>query len=261
MVEIEERRLGAFEQDLRPAGQRVVQQPDRVTHVRLQTRAERTEAVDDVVDVDRLATGLLDQRVLGDGTCPHGACERFELEHLAGADPDPPRLVGVGRPDALQRRADLVVAAHGLGDRVVGLVPREDQVGAARHPQIATRDAPRLEHVDLVEQGRQIDDHTVGDHRYDVLVQHTARHELEGVTLVADDDGVPGVVPALVAHDVRVLLGEQVDDLRLALVAPLGADDDGDGHSRNGTVLHPRYRAGDDGDASPAVGRHVGGGA
>ena len=64
----------------------------------------------------------------------------------------------------------------------------------------------------------------------DVLVQHAARHELQGVPLAADDDGVPGVVAALVAHHVRVLLGEQVDDLRLALVTPLGADDDGDGH-------------------------------
>ena len=54
--------------------------------------------------------------------------------------------------------------------------------------------------------------------------------ELEGVALTADDDRVAGVVPALVAHDVAVLLGEQVDDLGLALVAPLGADDDGDRH-------------------------------
>ena len=44
-----------------------------------------------------LATRLLDQGVLGDRACPHGARERFELEHLAGTDPHPPRLVGVGR--------------------------------------------------------------------------------------------------------------------------------------------------------------------
>ena len=169
--------------------------------------------------------------------------ERIEIEHLAGADADPPGLVGVRRTDPLEGGADLVVAAHRLGDRVVGLVPREDEVGVARHLEVAARDAPRLEHVDLVEQRRQIDDHTVGDHRDHVVVQHAARHELERVPLVADDDGVPGVVPALVAHHVRVLLGEQVDDLRLALVTPLGADDDGDGHFRNGTVPHRRYRA------------------
>ena len=41
--------------------------------------------------------------------------------------------------------------------------------------------------------------------------------------------GVPGVVAALVAGDDGERLGEQVDDLALALVAPLGADDDGGG--------------------------------
>jgi hypothetical protein len=37
---------------------------------------------------------------------------------------------------------------------------------------------------------------------------------------------VPGIVAALKAHDRRRLLGQQIDDLALALVTPLGADDD-----------------------------------
>ena len=44
------------------------------------------------------------------------------------------------------------------------------------------------------------------------------------------DDGVAGVVAALVAGDDVEPLGEQVDDLALPLVAPLGADHDGAGH-------------------------------
>ena len=47
-----------------------------------------------------------------------------------------------------------------------------------------------------------------------------------------DDDGVAGVVAPLVAdHDLH-LLGEQIGQLALALVAPLGADDYGTGHAR-----------------------------
>ena len=72
------------------------------------------------------------------------------------------------------------------------------------------------------------------DDRHDVVVQDAARDQLQRVALVADDHGVPGVVTALVAHDVAVLLRQQVDDLGLALVAPLGANDDGD---RHGTLL------------------------
>ena len=44
--------------------------------------------------------------------------------------------------------------------------------------------------------------------------------------LFADEDGVAGVVAALIArHDIEVL-GEEIDDLSLAFVAPLRAQDD-----------------------------------
>ena len=48
--------------------------------------------------------------------------------------------------------------------------------------------------------------------------------------LVADDDCVPGVGPALVTADHIRMLRKQVDDLALALVAPLCADDNGRWH-------------------------------
>ncbi len=194
---------------------------------------ELTEAFDDVVDVEWLAAGLLDQRVLGDRTFAHQASEAIGIEDVAHPDAHPARLVGVGGTDALQGGADLVVTAHRLGDRVVGLVPREDQVRPARHLQLGARDAPGFEHVDLVEERRQVDDDTVGDHGDHVVVEDARGDELQGVLLAIDDDGVSGVVAALVAHDVRVLLRQQVDDLCFALIAPLGSDDDGDGHARS----------------------------
>ena len=112
----------------------------------------------------------------------------------------------------------------------MGLVPREDQVGATRHFQVAAADAARFERVDFSEQRRQVDNHAIGDHGYDVVVENATRNQLQGVLLIIDNDGMTGIVTALVAHHIGVLLGQQIDDLRLALVAPLGADDDGDGH-------------------------------
>src|SRR6185503_14415072 len=61
---------------------------------------------------------------------------------------------------------------------------------------------------------------------------HPARRLPDLERLAAGDDRVPGIRAALVAaHDIR-LLGEQVDDLALAFVAPLRADHDGRGHRR-----------------------------
>jgi hypothetical protein len=58
--------------------------------------------------------------------------------------------------------------------------------------------------------------------------------------------GVPGVGAALVAHHPVGALGEHVDQLALALVAPLGADDD---ERTNGRIEHdgPGRSAGGDG--------------
>ena len=54
----------------------------------------------------------------------------------------------------------------------------------------------------------------------------------ELVGLAVGDDRVPRIRAAVVAADEIRVLGEQIDDLALALVAPLGADDDGRGHGR-----------------------------
>src|SRR6185369_9245339 len=60
---------------------------------------------------------------------------------------------------------------------------------------------------------------------------HDARgQERELISDAVNDEGVAGVMPALEAHDDVGLLGEPVDDLALALVAPLRPDDHHVGH-------------------------------
>ena len=63
----------------------------------------------------------------------------------------------------------------------------------------------------------------------------------EGALIV--DDGVPGIVTALEADDHFRVLGESVNNLALAFVAPLGAKDgDGahDSHLRGGVTAWNR---------------------
>ena len=74
----------------------------------------------------------------------------------------------------------------------------------------------------LKEVGR-VNDDAVADERDAVGPDDARRQQVEVVLLVAHDDGVSGVVAALTAgHDIGVL-GQQIHQLALALVAPLGA--------------------------------------
>jgi hypothetical protein len=113
-------------------------------------------------------------------------------------------------------------------------VQRQDHVRARRDHQVAPevdRDAARAHALDLAAQVERVDDHAVGDHVDGVRVADRRRDQVQHHALAVVQQRVPGVVSAAVAdHDVGVL-GEEVDDLALALVAPEQADDTRRGHS------------------------------
>ena len=91
-----------------------------------------------------------------------------------------------------------------------------------------------FEVVDLAQQHPRVDDDAVADHAGLVLVEDSRGDQVELELLAVADDRVAGVVAALEAHDRGSPLGEQVDDLPLALVAPLGADYDHAWHAARG---------------------------
>ena len=57
-------------------------------------------------------------------------------------------------------------------------------------------------------------------------MQHSGRHEVKDCLLAADHERMSRVVPAVEADDDVGSLCEQIDDLALPFVAPLGADHD-----------------------------------
>jgi hypothetical protein len=101
-----------------------------------------------------------------------------------------------------------------------------------RDPQAGGRAAARLEGIELADQHLGVDDDAVAEDADLLRLEDAARQQVELERLVAVHDGVPGVIAALVARDDLEALGEQVDDLALPLVAPLGADDDRSAHLR-----------------------------
>ena len=84
--------------------------------------------------------------------------------------------------------------------------------------------------LELAEEMAGIDDHTVGDHGGDVVVEDAGRDQLELEQTPFRDHRVARVVAALVADDVVHPVREVVDGLALALVPPLGPEHDGGRH-------------------------------
>src|SRR5262249_41207209 len=216
---------------------RCVTQVHRGAGERRETRPQPQVPVADLVGVERQPVVHLGQNAV---LLPQHELELLAedlgVEQVLDPQADAQRLVGVCRPDAALGRAELVLPEVALGHAVELLVVRHDQVRVARHAQPSGVEALALEHVELFDEHRGVDDDAVADHGRHVVVEDPARDELEREHVTVDDDGVPGVVPTLVADDQLALLGEVVGEPALALVTPLGADDYRAGHRGLTTV-------------------------
>ena len=114
-------------------------------------------------------------------------------------------------------------------------VPRHDDVRVARDAQAGAVEALGLEVVDLLEDDGRVDDAAVADDGEDVLVDDARRNLVKGEVMAVRDDGVAGVRAAAVAADHVEVTGDEVGDLSLALVAPLGTHKHCCGH------VHPLF--------------------
>src|SRR3954452_32989 len=92
-------------------------------------------------------------------------------------------------------------------------------------------DALLLQTIDFLDESVRIDHDTIANYRQLSRSHHARRQERQFVSNSADDQSMASIMSALKAdHDVG-LLGQPIDDLALALVSPLGSNDDHIGHA------------------------------
>jgi hypothetical protein len=147
-------------------------------------------------------------------------------QQVLHAQAAPRDLVFVGRTDPAPRGTDLLRALGRLARHVQRLVVGQDQRAGLGNAQARVGIHPRrLEFVELLGQrfGGQHD--AVADVAGDAVAQDAGRHQVQHRLLAADDQGMAGIVSALKAHHSLGMVGQPIDDLALAFVAPLGADD------------------------------------
>ena len=103
-----------------------------------------------------------------------------------------------------------------------------DVVGEANHCAVADfeivgsdGDAARAQFLNLPRKVVHVNDHTVAHHVDLVLAQNAGRQKVEHEFSSFVDDGVPGVVAALITHYDVLLFGKQVHHTSLSFVAPV----------------------------------------
>ena len=102
----------------------------------------------------------------------------------------------------------------------------QDDLGPVRNLEARHVDAALLHAGDLFQQMGRVDDDAVADDAGLAGVEDAGRQQVQLGFDAFDDDGVAGVVSALVANDDLGLLRQVVDDFALAFVTPLGSHDD-----------------------------------
>ena len=228
MVDVEEAPLRAFEEDVRTL------LPELMKPL--------ADVVDEGEDHVRRAEGLVTDRIGGNGLGTVVALEDeiVKVEDLLDLGAEPLGVEDVAHPDRAPR--DLVLvggadAAAGGSDRPAGpmgfarlvepdVVREDERARFAQDEPFGHRDPARLHPLDLAHQSGWRQHNPVPDETDDPRVQDAGGDDVEHRLLATHDEGVPGVVSPLEADHRLRPLRQQVDDLSLALVPPLGPDDD-----------------------------------
>ncbi len=228
---------------------------ERVTSVTSGAHAlgERELCIERLLKVDRRhAVVVLQQKVVEVEHLAELGGKAVALEEVGDPHGAPRHLVLVGRADAAAGGADRVGAAGTLARLIEQHVGGQDERALRRDSQpLRHRHALLHQHVALGEQRLEREHHAVADETAHLRAQDPGGNERQHGLPAADHQGVAGVVPALEARHRGGALGEQVDDLALAFIAPLGADDD----DESAHACLPRHEQDDHADQHAAEAR------
>src|SRR5712692_11225542 len=236
MIDIEQSRLCAFQQDRIAASRGLVEKMSRVAKEWRQAFHHRRGLVKDRIRVEWLSTICNDDSISVFQVAFDARTKYFRNQSVRDANPSAARLIFVSRANAAQRSSHALVTETFFAGVIQRAVIRQYQVRSRADLNAIGRDADALrdEPIRLFEESFRIDHHAVAQHAGLALVNDSGRQQMQHERSVADLDRMPGVVAALVAdYDVEAL-GEQIDNLALAFIAPLGADDRDDHNQKSG---------------------------
>ena len=248
MVHIEEGGLRPFEQDGAARLQRIGDSPRPVSDERERAGGE---GIEDPAGPGMF--GLPPFPAPAEQPAPHrnqpaeSAVAEGRPPQVAETHPPAPDLVLVGGADAPAGRADPLRSQPRLFRRLDFTVDIQDEVGAIGEQQPGGGIETGLpERVHLGQQRLGIHHAAVADDRTHSGMQDRGRQQVDDQRASLRHHGVAGVVaPAETHHHVEPRR-QQIHDLALAFVPPLGPDDDGAGHGQETVraAVRPRKTGG-----------------
>ena len=200
VVDVQQRALGALEDDAAAGVQHVPRELGRVGDV-----LRDPVPVGQVVLGHRLQVELGRLRVraqrepLGLHRGDDLLLEDLLVEQVLDADAQARGLVGVAGADAAPRGADLELAELRLARVVEEHVVRHDQVRVGADAQAREVDALGAQLVELAGQHLRVDHDAVADRAQLARIEDPGRDQVELPVHAVAHDGVPGVVAALEA--------------------------------------------------------------
>jgi len=173
------------------------------------------------------------------------------VEQVVDADAGTADLVFVAGADATPGGADLGLPLALFAGRVQGAVIGHDHMGGGADHEIFRGycQALFLQVIDLFDEDAGVDHHPVTDEAGFVGMKDPRGDEVKDMFLVIDHERVAGVVAALKTHHTVSLFREEIDHLALALISPLGTDNN---NVRHDQVLFLAASAREQGRASRA---------
>ena len=232
MIDIKQHALRAFEQDLGAGLADLLQPfPHRLRIFEHEGR-DLAQFGEQLLAVDRVLLEAGAQRVMVRAQPVELGFEMIQMRQIAHADRAAADLVLVSGANAAPGGADLARTRRRFAQTVEIAVDRQDQRAIVRHGEVVVidGDALRFELLDLGLERPRVEHHAIADHA-ERARNDPAGQQRELVGGPVDDQRVAGIVPALEAHHGIGAAGQPVDDLALALIAPLGADHGDVGHS------------------------------
>ncbi len=154
--------------------------------------------------------------------------QRLHVGQIHDADGAAADLVFVGRANAAARGADLGAAVGGgvFAHAIKFAVQGKNERGIVCNAQVFRRDlhALHFQTADFSDQRMRIDHDAVADDGELAGTHDAGRQKRKLVADAIDDKSMAGIVAALIPHDDICPLGQPVDNLAFAFVAPLRAD-------------------------------------